>query len=117
MTSHQSNDHDEAMAAADKELEERAKRAKELLSQRYRGMRHEQEAKHARKMQLERTMIGLPEERKQTLRSVLEQEENLVSKESRKKDHHRRLRISDRDRKGCFRRSALSAATSEKERH
>lgn len=79
------SDQDEAMAAADKEMEERANRAKELLSSRYRGLRHEQEAKQARKMQLERHMIGLPEERKQTLRSVLEQEETQVQKESRKK--------------------------------
>lgn len=78
-------DQDEALAAADKEMEERANRAKELLSSRYRGLRHDQEAKQARKMQLERHMIGLTEEKKQNLRSVLEQEETLVQKESRKK--------------------------------
>jgi len=33
---------DEAMAAADKEMEERATRAKELLSQRYRGLKNDQ---------------------------------------------------------------------------
>lgn len=33
---------DDTMASADKEMEERAKRAKELLSQRYKGLRHEQ---------------------------------------------------------------------------
>ena len=35
-------DQDEAMAQADKIMEERANRAKQLLSQRYRGLRHEQ---------------------------------------------------------------------------
>jgi len=78
-------EHDEAMAAADKKLEERAQRAKDLLSQRYRGLRHDQEAKHARKMQLERNMIGLNEDRKQKLRSTLEQEEIQLQKESRKR--------------------------------
>lgn len=75
---------DEAMARADKEMEERANRAKQLLSQRYRGLRNDQEAKHDRKMQLERKMIGLPEEKKQTLRNVLEQEEISIQKETRK---------------------------------
>ena len=37
-----SQDHDAAMAAADKEMEERANRAKQLLSQRYRGLRNDQ---------------------------------------------------------------------------
>jgi len=78
-------EHDEAMAAADKKLEERAQRAKDLLSQRYRGLRHDQEAKHARKMQLERNMIGLNEDRKHNLRSTLEQEEIQLQKESRKR--------------------------------
>jgi hypothetical protein len=36
------NRRDDAIASADKEMEERAKRAKELLSQRYRGLRNEQ---------------------------------------------------------------------------
>jgi len=73
------------MAAADKEMEERANRAKELLSMRYTGLRHEQEAKHARKMQLEKKMIGLPEDRKMHFRQHLEHEETQISKESRKK--------------------------------
>ena len=73
------------MAAADKEMEERANRAKELLSSRYKGLKTNQEARQTRKMQLERRMIGLPEDKKQTLRSVLEQEEQQVSRESRKK--------------------------------
>lgn len=73
------------MAAADKEMEERANRAKELLSSRYKGLKSDQEERQTRKMQLERRMIGLPEEKKQTLRSVLEQEEQQVSRESRKK--------------------------------
>lgn len=75
---------DEAMAAADKEMEERATRAKELLSQRYRGLKNDQVEKHTRKMQLERKMIGLPEEKKQTLRNTLEQEEISIQKETRK---------------------------------
>lgn len=73
------------MAVADKEMEERANRAKELLSMRYTGLRHEQEAKHARKMQLEKQMIGLPEDRKKAFRQDLEHEETQISKESRKK--------------------------------
>lgn len=105
---------DEAMATADKEMEERAIRARQLLSDRYRGLRSDQvsarvnsqcvslimicsakltqppcpnepqEAKHGRKMQLERRMLGLAEEKKQTLRVVLEQEEVAIQKESRK---------------------------------
>eukprot|EP00563_Minutocellus_polymorphus_P015091 CAMPEP_0181051694 /NCGR_PEP_ID=MMETSP1070-20121207/17191_1 /TAXON_ID=265543 /ORGANISM="Minutocellus polymorphus, Strain NH13" /LENGTH=553 /DNA_ID=CAMNT_0023130733 /DNA_START=289 /DNA_END=1950 /DNA_ORIENTATION=- len=73
------------MAAADKEMEERANRAKELLASRYKGLKKDQEGRQTRKMQLERRMIGLPEDKKQTLRSALEQEEQLVSRESRKK--------------------------------
>lgn len=73
------------MAAADKEMEERANRAKELLSSRYKGLKKDQEGRQTRKMQLERRMIGLPEDKKQTLRSALEHEEQLVSRESRKK--------------------------------
>jgi serine/threonine kinase 38 len=44
-----------------------------------------QEAKHRRKMDLERHMIGLPEVKKQELRRVLENEEIQIQKESRKK--------------------------------
>lgn len=73
------------MASADKEMEERAKRAKELLSMRYKGLKNEQEAKFARKMQLEKKMIGLPEDRKKEIRQKLEHEEVQISKESRKK--------------------------------
>lgn len=73
------------MASADKEMEERAKRAKELLSKRYSGLRNEQEAKFARKMQLEKKMIGFPEEKKKEIRQKLEHEEVQISKESRKK--------------------------------
>mmetsp|Transcript_18184 Transcript_18184/g.26992 ORF Transcript_18184/g.26992 Transcript_18184/m.26992 type:complete len:549 (-) Transcript_18184:273-1919(-) len=77
---------DEAMmAAADQEMEERANRAKQLLSQRYRGLRQDQEQKHARKMQLERRMLGISEEEKQKLRTHLEQEEVAIQKEARKK--------------------------------
>lgn len=73
------------LEAMDREMEEKANRAKELLSQRYKGMKSEQEAKHARKMQLERQMIGLTEDKKKELRICLEQEETMISKESRKK--------------------------------
>ena len=44
-----------------------------------------QEAKFARKMQLEKKMIGLPEDRKKEIRQKLEHEEVQISKESRKK--------------------------------
>lgn len=76
---------DAAVAAADKEMEERANRAKELLSRRYRGLRAQQEEKQHRKMQLERQMVNLPEQRKQELRQHLEQEEVAIQKETRKK--------------------------------
>mmetsp|Transcript_7241 Transcript_7241/g.17701 ORF Transcript_7241/g.17701 Transcript_7241/m.17701 type:complete len:541 (+) Transcript_7241:213-1835(+) len=75
---------EEAVAAADKEMEERANRAKELLSQRYVGLKRQQEAKQGRKMQLERGMIGMAEDKKQQLRRHLEHEEMLIQKESRK---------------------------------
>jgi len=42
MTSRVAVDHDEAMATADKEMEERANRARQLLSDRYRGLRNDQ---------------------------------------------------------------------------
>merc|ERR1712151_108811 len=76
---------EDAVAAADKEMEEPANRAKELLSQRYKGLKSAQEAKQIRKMQLERRMVGLPEDKKQNLRRVLEHEEMLIQKENRKK--------------------------------
>jgi serine/threonine kinase 38 len=43
-----------------------------------------QENRHSRKMQLERNMIGMPEEKKLTLRNALEQEEINIQKECRK---------------------------------
>eukprot|EP00591_Stephanopyxis_turris_P003440 CAMPEP_0195517996 /NCGR_PEP_ID=MMETSP0794_2-20130614/11911_1 /TAXON_ID=515487 /ORGANISM="Stephanopyxis turris, Strain CCMP 815" /LENGTH=514 /DNA_ID=CAMNT_0040646887 /DNA_START=66 /DNA_END=1610 /DNA_ORIENTATION=+ len=73
------------MAAADKELEERANRAKEILNMRYKGMRQDQEEKKQRKLMLERKMVGLAEDKKQALRSELEIEENSILKEGRKK--------------------------------
>jgi len=76
---------EEAVAAADKEMEERANRAKELLSQRYVGLKQQQVARQGRKMQLERQMIGMGDDKKQQLRRHLEHEEMLVQKESRKK--------------------------------
>jgi hypothetical protein len=82
-----SNNSSNHMATADKEMEERAQRAKELLSMRYKGLRHEQDKKHERKMQLEKQMIQLdiPEEKKKILRQNLETEEVQISKEQRKK--------------------------------
>jgi serine/threonine kinase 38 len=44
-----------------------------------------QEEKHNRKMQLERHMMGLPEQKKHELRRHLEQEEVAIHKETRKK--------------------------------
>ena len=44
-----------------------------------------QEAKQNRKMQLERQMVGLPEQKKQQLRRVLEQEEMSIQKETRRR--------------------------------
>jgi serine/threonine protein kinase len=80
-------DTEDAVAAADKQMEERAARAKALLANRYKGLRTEQEDRHDRKMKLERQMhqVGLPEDKKQTLRSALELEEIMLQKESRKK--------------------------------
>jgi len=77
---------EEAVAAADKEMEERANRAKELLSRRYVGLKRQQEGKKTRKMQLERQMqgMGIPEEKKKEMRKHLEQEEMLLQKQSRK---------------------------------
>jgi hypothetical protein len=48
MTSHAQID-EEAVAAADKEMEERANRAKELLSKRYRGLKTQQVGSKTRK--------------------------------------------------------------------
>lgn len=77
---------DDAVAAADKEMEERANRAKELLSQRYVGLKRQQEGRKTRKMQLERQMqgMGLSEDKRKEMRKNLEQEEMLVQKQSRK---------------------------------
>lgn len=75
---------EEAVAAADKEMEERANRAKELLSRRYVGLKRSQEERQGRKMNLERQMIGLAEDKKQNLRRHLEHEEMLIQKDSRK---------------------------------
>ena len=44
-----------------------------------------QEDRKSRKMQLERQMVGMPEDKKLVLRRSLEQEEMLAQKESRKK--------------------------------
>lgn len=44
-----------------------------------------QEDRKSRKMQLERQMVGMPEDKKQVLRRDLEQEEMLAQKDSRKK--------------------------------
>jgi len=76
---------DDDVASADRQMEERANRAKELLSMRYKGLRSEQEAKHERKMHLEKKMIGFSEDKKQILREHLQHEEIQIIKESRKK--------------------------------
>lgn len=75
------------LASADKNMEERAKRAKELLSMRYKGLKTEQEDKHDRKMQLEKQMLrlNLSEDKKMVLRQHLETEEVQISKTQRKK--------------------------------
>ena len=52
-------------------------------------MSSSQEARQGRKMQLERQMIGMSEDKKVQLRRHLEHEEMLVQKESR--NHHGRL--------------------------
>ncbi|CAB9506336.1 RAC family serine/threonine-protein kinase homolog [Seminavis robusta] len=75
---------EDAVAAADKEMEERANRAKALLSQRYKGLKTSVEDKQTRKMQLERQMIGLPEKEKQNLREKLAREEIQFKKENSK---------------------------------
>lgn len=48
-------------------------------------LRMKQEAKHARKMQLEKKIVHLPEDKKRVLRQHLEQEETQISRELRKK--------------------------------
>ncbi|CAJ1962901.1 unnamed protein product [Cylindrotheca closterium] len=77
---------EEAVAAADKEMEERANRAKELLSKRYVGLKRQQEGKKTRKLNLERQMqgMGVPEDKKREMRKHLEQEEMMIQKHSRK---------------------------------
>jgi len=77
---------EEAVAAADKEMEERANRAKELLSRRYVGLKRQQEGRKTRKVQLERQMqgMGVPEDKKKEMRKHLEQEEVMLQKQSRK---------------------------------
>jgi len=87
MSSKPGYDHDEAMLAADKQMEEKAKRAMELLSGKHKQIKRIQEDKKLRRIQLEREMVGagLPEEKKNILRSSLEKEEHEIQKESRKK--------------------------------
>eukprot|EP00563_Minutocellus_polymorphus_P004292 CAMPEP_0181036304 /NCGR_PEP_ID=MMETSP1070-20121207/8778_1 /TAXON_ID=265543 /ORGANISM="Minutocellus polymorphus, Strain NH13" /LENGTH=642 /DNA_ID=CAMNT_0023113907 /DNA_START=18 /DNA_END=1948 /DNA_ORIENTATION=+ len=84
-----------ATAAADRQMEQRAERAKELLSSRYKGLRRAQERKAARRLELEQRMtkIGidgvgstaLTESQKSILRSELARGEVLAEKESRRK--------------------------------
>ena len=74
-------------------MEQRAERAKELLSARYKGLRRAQERKAARRLQLEQRMAkidgvsgtALTENQKGVLRSELAREEVLAEKESRRK--------------------------------
>jgi len=71
---------EEAVARADKEMEERANRAKELLSNRFVGLKRHQEAKKGRKTQLERQMVGLAEDKKTATASSLGARRNAHSK-------------------------------------
>ena len=82
--------HHTTTEVADRQMEQRAERAKELLSARYKGLRRAQERKAARRLQLEQRMakIGgtaLTESQKGVLRSELAREEVLAEKESRRK--------------------------------
>mmetsp|Transcript_10456 Transcript_10456/g.15315 ORF Transcript_10456/g.15315 Transcript_10456/m.15315 type:complete len:591 (+) Transcript_10456:142-1914(+) len=75
---------EEAMDAADRKLAERANRAKEILNMRYLSLRQDQDDKKQRKLELERKMVGLSEDKKQDIRAELEIEEKLILKEGRK---------------------------------
>ena len=94
MKDHQSTSlHSATAAAADRQMEKRAERAKELLSSRYKGLRRSQERKAARRLELEQRMTktdgiasaGLTESQKSILRSELARKEVLAEKESRRK--------------------------------
>lgn len=61
------NDQDAAMAAADKEMEERANRAKQLLSQRYRGLRHDQVRIERWKQLIANPSLMAPEDRRPSM--------------------------------------------------
>ena len=82
-----SYDPDEAILAADKQMEEKAKRAKELLSLKHIRIHENQEDRKQRKLLLEQKMegIGLSEDKKKIYRSWMEEEEQKIQKESRKK--------------------------------
>ena len=82
--------HHPTTEVADRQMEQRAERAKELLSARYKGLRRAQERKAARRLQLEQRMAkidgaALTESQKGVLRSDLAREEVLAEKESRRK--------------------------------
>ena len=85
--------HQPTTEVADREMEQRAERAKELLSARYKGLRRAQERKAARRLQLEQRMAkidgeggtALTESQKGVLRSELARKEVLAEKESRRK--------------------------------
>ena len=85
--------HSATAAAADRQMEKRAERAKELLSSRYKGLRRSQERKAARRLELEQRMTktdgiaspALTESQKSILRSELARKEVLAEKESRRK--------------------------------
>jgi serine/threonine kinase 38 len=78
---------------ADRQMEQRAVRAKELLSSRYTGLRRAQERKAARRLELEQRMAkidgvggtALTESQKGVLRSELARGEVQAEKESRRK--------------------------------
>lgn len=77
------DDHDAAMARADRELEDRAARAKEVINHKYRLVRHNQDDRKLRKLELERSMASLPEQKKDALREELRKREDTAAKETR----------------------------------
>lgn len=85
--------HHPTTEVADRQMEQRAERAKELLSARYKGLRRAQERKAARRLQLEQRIAkidgvegtALTESQKGLLRSELAREEVKAEKESRRK--------------------------------
>lgn len=79
--------HDEMMAKADRDMEERAERAKAILNSRYTGIRRNQENVKKHKLILEKEMMArnVPEEHKSMLRNRLQKEENEIQKALRRR--------------------------------